>query len=87
MREIIIKAGALRHMIKEDANEFRAKLGSNVERDNKSENQKAYNDTEKRMKAFNPQLKPNKKKYEKTVYLETRSVFFFFTEPSYLIYV
>lgn len=65
MREIIIKAGALRHMIKEDANEFRAKLGSNVERDNKSENQKAYSDNEKRMKEFNPQLKPKVKKYEK----------------------
>ena len=54
----------LKQMINESSNEFKAKLGKDVEKDNKSNSDKAYKETKKRTGAT--EYKPKKSKYEKT---------------------
>ena len=53
---------ALKRLIAESSNEFKAVLGPNVEKDNKSNNGKAYGDAKKRAKDFdgglNKEVKP-----------------------------
>lgn len=49
--------GDLRKVIKESANEFKPKLGVNVEADDKKINDKAYKDMDKEVKAYNGGIK------------------------------
>lgn len=51
MKEII-NVGDLRSIIKESSREFRAKMGTNVESDNKKNNEKSYKESKKRAKDF-----------------------------------
>ena len=46
------KVGELNALIAESSKEFKAKLGAGVESDNKSNNDKAYSDTKKRIKDY-----------------------------------
>lgn len=70
----------LKQMINENSNEFKPKLGKNVEKDNKSNNDKAYKETKKRTGAT--EEKPTKSKYEKTDYNRTTLDSKFDVEPS-----
>lgn len=45
--------GEIRQLVRESSNEFKAVMGKNVEKDDKSNNDKSYSETEKRVKAFN----------------------------------
>lgn len=69
------KVGEIKKLIAEGSNEFKAKLGNNVERDNKSNNGKAYSDAKKRAKDFDGGLSDEvgkkKAKYEKTDFNRT----------------
>lgn len=58
---------ALKELIAESSNEFKAVLGANVESENKSNNGKAYSDAKKRAKDYDGGLSNEKKneKYEK----------------------
>lgn len=58
---------ALKEIIAESSNEFKAVLGPNVEKDNKSNNGKAYSDAKKRAKDYDGGLsdKTPKKEYVK----------------------
>lgn len=58
---------ALKEIIAESSNEFKAVLGPNVEKDNKSNNGKAYSDAKKRAKDYDGGLTDNveKKEFEK----------------------
>ena len=52
-KEIVLNMGDLRRLIKESSkNEFKPVLGSNVEKDNKSNNDKTYKETETKIKNF-----------------------------------
>ena len=66
MSEISYTAGELRRIIRESSqNEFKPKLGPNVERDDKKNAQDAYKDAEKRAKDYDGGLKtPEKNKLE-----------------------
>lgn len=52
MTERVYTINELRKLITESANEFKAKIGDNVENDNKKENSKTYSDIKKRVKEF-----------------------------------
>ena len=58
---------ALKELIAESSNEFKAVLGANVESENKSNNGKAYSDAKKRAKDYDGGISNEKKKekYEK----------------------
>ena len=66
MSEISYKVSDLRRLIQEsNANEFKPKLGPNVERDDKKNSQEAYKEAEKRAKNYDGGLKdPKKQKLE-----------------------
>ena len=67
MSEISYKVGELRRVIRESSqkNEFKPKLGPNVERDDKKNAQDAYKEAEKRAKNYDGGLKtPEKNKLE-----------------------
>ncbi len=66
MSEISYTAGELRRIIRESSqNEFKPKLGPNVERDDKKNAQDAYKNAEKRAKDYDGGLKtPEKNKLE-----------------------
>ncbi len=53
MKTVTYKLGDLRSIVKESSQEFKAKLGTNVEKDDKENNQKSYKESEKRAKDFN----------------------------------
>lgn len=61
MGELVYKVGELKMLIKESSTEFNAKKGTNVERDNKSNNEKSYKEAEKRAKDFDGGLREPKK--------------------------
>lgn len=61
MERKIINVGELRKLIKESS-EFKAKLGPNVEGENKKNNEKSYKDSEKKTKDFDGGLRANSKK-------------------------
>ena len=63
MERQIINVGELRKLIKESS-EFKAKLGPNVESENKKNNEKSYKDSEKKAKDFDGGLKNPVKKGE-----------------------
>ena len=52
MTERVYTINELRKLITESANEFKAKIGDNVENDNKKENSKTYSDIKKSVKEF-----------------------------------
>ena len=62
MSELTYRVGELKQLIKESSSEFKAKMGTNVEKDNKANNEKAYKDAEKRAKDFDGGLKKQEKK-------------------------
>jgi hypothetical protein len=62
MSELIYKVGELKQIIKESSTEFKPVLGTNVERDNKTNNEKSYKESEKRAKDFDGGLKKQTKK-------------------------
>lgn len=66
---ITYKVGDLKRLISESSNEFKAVIGPNVEKENKSNNGKAYSDAKKRAKDFdgglNKEVGEEKPKFEK----------------------
>lgn len=52
MEKQTISVGNLRRIIKESSSEFKAKVGANVESDNKKNNDKSYEESKKRAKDF-----------------------------------
>lgn len=62
MSELTYRVGELKQLIKESSSEFKDKMGTNVEKDNKANNEKAYKDAEKRAKDFDGGLKKQEKK-------------------------
>ena len=50
--EITCKVSDLKRIISESSNEFKAVLGNDVEKENNSNNGKAYKDAKKRAKDF-----------------------------------
>lgn len=73
--EQVISVKALKKLISESSNEFKAKLGPNVESEDKKNNGKAYSDAKKRAKDFDgglsKELGEEKPKYEKVDYNKT----------------
>lgn len=73
--EITCKVGDLKRIISESSNEFKAVLGQNVEKENNSNNDKAYKDAKKRAKDFdgglNKEVGEEKAKYEKNDFNKT----------------
>lgn len=66
------KVGDLRRLVMESTSEFKAKLGPNVEKDDKRINDTSYKESEKRAKEFNGGINPPvKPKYEKKDYNRT----------------
>lgn len=65
--EQVLTVKALKGLIAESSNEFKAVLGLNVERDNKTNNGKAYSEAKKRAKDYDGGLSDSreKSKYEK----------------------
>lgn len=61
MEQISYKVGELKNIIRESAQEFDAKIGANVQSDNKKNNEKSYKDAEKAAKDFDGGLKQNEK--------------------------
>jgi hypothetical protein len=57
-----ISVKELKNLINESASEFKAKLGPNVEADNKKNNEKSYKDSEKRAKDYDGGLAKEEKK-------------------------
>lgn len=55
------KVSELRNIVKESANEFKPVMGKNVEKDNKSINDKAYKDMEKETKSYDGGARIEKK--------------------------
>ena len=66
MSEVTYSVKELKRVIKESSqNEFKPKLGQNVERDDKKNSQEAYDEAEKRAKNYDGGLKePEKNKLE-----------------------
>lgn len=62
MKTLSYNVGELRRVIKESSNEFKAKLGPNVERDNKKNNRESYDKSKERAKDFDGGLEEPKKK-------------------------
>ena len=56
----VFKVGDLTKLIRETSNEFKAVLGKNVDKLNKQNNEKAYNDIEKSLKKYDGGLRQNK---------------------------
>lgn len=65
MNEIVYKVGDLKSIIKESSQEFKPKMGINVEKDNTANNEKSYKESEKRAKDFDGGLKEKKLATEK----------------------
>ena len=67
--EQVISVKALKNLISEGSSEFKAKMGPNVESEDKKNNGKAYSDAKKRAKDFDgglsKELGDDKPKYEK----------------------
>lgn len=67
--EQVISVKALKQLISESSNEFKAKIGPNVESEDKKNNGKAYSDAKKRAKDFDgglsKELGEEKAKFEK----------------------
>ena len=67
--EITCKVSDLKRIISESSNEFKAVLGNDVEKENNSNNGKAYKDAKKRAKDFdgglNKEVGEDRAKYEK----------------------
>lgn len=64
-----INVGDLRGIIKESSREFKARMGKNVESDNKKNNEKSYKESEKRAKDFDGATldeKPKKKELDRS---------------------
>ena len=57
MTQKSFKVGELKRLIQESSNEFKAKMGNNVEKENKSNNEKSYKESEKRAKNYDGGLK------------------------------
>ena len=62
MKELSFNVGAVQQFIKESANSFKAKVGGDVVADNKKNNEKFYKDTEKAVKSYADNLKPEPKR-------------------------
>ena len=52
MEEMVLTVKAIKGLVKESSNEFKAKLGPNVESEDKKNNGKAYSDAKKRAKDY-----------------------------------
>ena len=61
MNTVCYKVGDLRQMVRESANEFKAKIGSDVESENKRNNEKSYKESEKKVKDYDGGLKDPKR--------------------------
>lgn len=61
MNTVCYKVGDLRQMVRESANEFKVKIGTNVESENKRNNEKSYKESEKRAKDYDGGLKDPKR--------------------------
>lgn len=59
----VFTVGELKHIVSESSNEFKPKFGSNVQSDNKKNNEKAYKDMETATKKYNGGI-PSKPKKE-----------------------
>lgn len=64
MSERILNVGEIRKVIMESSSEFKARMGQNVETDNKKNNDKSYKDTEKEVKNYDGGLKDKEKKVD-----------------------
>lgn len=62
MNGLSFNVGAVQQFIKESANSFDAKVGGGVVADNKKNNEKFYKDTEKAVKSYADNLKPEPKR-------------------------
>lgn len=62
MAEIMYKVGDLRRIVRESANEFKPKLGKNVETDDKKNAQETYKNLEKKIKDYYGDIEAPKKK-------------------------
>lgn len=65
--ELTYKVGDLKKLIEESSNEFKARLGANVESEDKKNNGKAYKESEKRARDYDGGLKKEVDE-EKTTY-------------------
>lgn len=61
MAKTVLSVGDVRRVIMESSSEFKAKMGSNVEADNKKNNEKSYKDSEKKVKDFDGGLRNEEK--------------------------
>ena len=52
MKDMVLTVKAFKGLVKESSNEFKAKIGPGVEREDKKNNGKAYSDAEKRAKDY-----------------------------------
>lgn len=68
MLKEIVNVGELRKSVNEAANEFNAKIGANVETENKRNNEKSYKESSKRAKNFDGGLKdaPTRKEIDRS---------------------
>lgn len=64
MSKRVLNVGDVRRVIKESSSEFKAKVGKNVEMDNKKNNDKSYKDSEAKVKKFDGGLKDEAKDNE-----------------------
>ena len=64
--EMTYNVSDLKRLIAESSNEFKAVLGPNVEKENKSNNGKAYSDAKKRAKDYDGGLAKEEKKVLRT---------------------
>lgn len=69
MEEMVLTVKAIKGLVKESSNEFKAKLGPNVESEDRKNNGKAYSDAKKRAKDYDgglaDEVGEKKAKYEK----------------------
>lgn len=65
MKTLSYTVGEIKQVIKESSNEFKAKLGKNVETDNRRNNDKSYKESEKRTKDYDGGLKDSDRKLPK----------------------
>lgn len=68
MKTRTYKVSELRRMIKESSNEFKPKLGNNVEKENKANNEKAYKDAQKNIETYDGGVKQSKAKSKSLKY-------------------
>ena len=81
--ETVYKVSDIKKLIQESSQEFKAKLGGNVEKEDKKNNREAYDKSAQRAKEYNGKFKaPEKAKYEKVDGNKTLTDVRFDFEPS-----